>query len=65
MVIFSQFLSKNTVFSNNKLSKMPIVWPMLAHWHSNQEWRYIRTDTVGLPLQSRDAVASLEQVPVL
>ena len=46
MLIVGQFLSRNTVFIYEKLSKMSAVCPNCISWRSNQEWRSICTDTV-------------------
>ena len=58
MDIFVQFLSKNTQIFDEKLLKMIKVCPDCAPWRSDQEWRSICADTVGisvamsLPLQA-------------
>ena len=46
MVILSNFLSKNTVYSDENLSKKTIVSLNWASWCSNQEWCSICGDTV-------------------
>ena len=47
MVILGKFLSKITVFLDEKCPKMTIVCPKCDSWRSNQDqWRSIGTDAV-------------------
>ena len=46
MVILGLFFTENTVFLDQKLLKMPMVYPNYAFWHFNQEWHSICVDTV-------------------
>ena len=49
MVLFSERLSKITVFLDNCSQKMTKVRPKSVCWRSNQEWRSICVDTVWIP----------------
>ena len=53
MVIFDQFLSKNTLNLDKKLLKMTTVCPNCSPWRSNQEWRFICADTVIIELEEQ------------
>ena len=46
MVIFANFLSKNTITFEKKLSKMTMVSLKYASWHSIQEWDSVGADTI-------------------
>ena len=59
MVIFDQFLSKNTLNLDKKLLKKTTVCPKYAPWRSNQEWHSICADTVfSVPIIFKSTIAA-------